>query len=271
MKKKDIQVLITTVKMENTISLLEKMNIKTDFIIGNQTDFNNDSNINFKGNNGMIISRKAVGVGRNRNELLNHASAKICILADDDMVFYDNYSEIVIDAFSNCSADILIFNLDSEEKENYYGERVNKKRKRVGYLNYMNYGAARIAFRTSAVSYAGVFFNVNFGGGTKHQCGEDSLFLNACIRARLVIETVPISIAKIIKNRESTWFHGYTRKYFFDKGVFLGLAHPYLANLFVIYLVLRHKEYLKNGLSKKTVKKEIKKGIKFIRRKKIEN
>ena len=215
----------------------------------------------------MVLTRAERGVGKNRNTVLSNSGKNICVLADDDMVFRDGYADIVVSWFDRIKkADILIFNLGNDTESSYQGERKNKRVKRINFVNYMNYGAARIVMKRKAVSYQGIFFNTNFGGGTPHMCGEDTLFMKECIRHGLRIYAVPDYIASIKETRESTWFHGYTKEYFFDKGIVLSLVSPRMACLLGIYLVMRHREYKNSGFSRFEIFKAIKSGIRYIRK-----
>ncbi len=260
----NIEVLVSTMHQKNT-DLINKMNLKTDAIIINQTDNSDFKELSINNDKVRIFSFNERGVGLSRNSALMRSDADICVLADDDMVFCDDYEETVKTAFKdNPQADLIIFNLIEDEKSL---NRQNTTITKINILNYMNYGAARIAFKRKAVSYNGITFNLNFGGGTPHQCGEDTLFIRDCLKKGLNIIAVPQAIAELKDERDSTWFKGYNKKYFFDKGVVLSLAHPILANLFSFYLVLRHDEYTENGMSKKEVYKEICKGIKFVKKK----
>ncbi len=259
-----IEVLISTMH-QNDSSLINKMNLKTDAIIINQTDNTNYEEIELNQNNFKIFSFNERGVGLSRNSALMRSDADICILADDDMIFCDNYEETVKKAFAeNPDADLVIFNLI---EENASLNRQNSSIKKIGILNYMNYGAARIAFRRKSVSYNGISFNLNFGGGTTHLSGEDTLFLRECLKKGLNVIAVPYSLAKLNDERDSTWFKGYTEKYFFDKGVLLKFAHPVLALPFAYYLAYRHKDFDNNPLSLNDSLKEIIKGIKFVKNK----
>lgn len=271
MRENDIQVLVTTVAETRISDLIKRMNIQTSFLVGNQTDRDGVEDIEIERIKGRVYSSKERGVGKNRNKILSNATASICIFADDDMVFKDGYEKIVqhfFDEFPN--VDIIIFNLDEMDSIGYIGERKNKKVIKVNCFNYMNYGAARIAFRRKVLSYNGIMFNLNFGGGTKHQCGEDTLFLHDCLKKKLKIVAVPYSIALLTDVRKSTWFEGYTRKYFFDKGVFLAINTPKMAKIIGVALVLKHKKYLENGLTYKDIFKEIDNGIKYIRKRRYE-
>lgn len=234
---KSIQVLIPTMDLVEPSALLQKMNISSNFIIGNQCNRTEDKEISYNEHYGLCLSRKTKGVGNNRNLIMQYSTADYCIMADDDMRFYDNYQEVVKSYFEMYpNADVLIFNID---EANNSLRRINSKVRKINIFNYMNYGAARFVFRRKAISYNGIFFNTNFGGGTKHLCGEDSLFLRECLRKELTVYTVPCSIAVLTNERESTWFKGFNAEYFFDKGVFLSLAHPHLCYIFALFLSFR--------------------------------
>ncbi len=259
-----IQVLAVTMNLTNPEDLCRSLNIKSSFVIGNQTKEDKRIQYTFNGFDGIVISRNDVGVGNNRNETLKYATSDICLLADDDMSFHNNYCEIVKDVFEKkTDADVIIFNIDAGGET----RRQNTREKKISYSNYMNYGAARIAFRRKAISYNSITFNTNFGGGTIHSAGEDVLFISDCLKKGLKIIAVPVSIASLKENRESTWFKGYNDKYLFDKGVFLAVAHRRLSFIFALYLVVRHKEYRENS-SLKHALFEICKGIDYIRRRK---
>lgn len=258
-----IEVLVSTMHQKNT-DLIEKMNLQSDAIIINQTDVHGYRECIHGGHKMRFYSFAERGIGLSRNSALMRSTADICILADDDMVFEDSYCDTVQKVFDeNPSADVVIFNLIEKDSV----RRVNTKVKKIHKLNYMNYGAARVAFRRKAVSYFGISFNQNFGGGTQHQCGEDTLFLRDCLDAGLNMVAVPEAIATLQDDRPSTWFHGYDRKYLFDKGIVLAIAHPVLAPLFCLYLALRHKEYAGEAGTRWGAFLEMCRGIRFIRKK----
>jgi len=243
--KMTVEVLVATMN-QTDYSLLEKMNISTDAIVGNQCDRNSVEKTSFNGYNIKYYSFEERGVGLNRNNTLMRSKADICVFADDDMVFYDDYEKIITRAFTKLpDADVLCLNIDDEPKI----RPVNTKTFRVRWYNYGRYGAARIAIRRKSVIQNGIFFNLSFGGGTEYSQGEDTLFLFECLQKGLHVYAVPVTIAKLIECRESTWFQGYTEKFFFDKGVYYGCLHFCFSWLLGLRYCLKYRKRYKDNFS----------------------
>lgn len=210
----EIQVLITTMN-QNNHDLIKKMNIDTEAIVGNQCNYNSIEKFYYQGNNIVYLNFNEKGVGLNRNNCLMRATGDICLFADDDMIYVDNYKEIVKKAFlENPKADVIIFNLLEEEKKRY----IIKKKHRINYFNYLRYGTVRIAIRLQPVKSNAIYFNQCFGGGTEHCHGEDNLFLTSCLKNKLKIYAVPVTIARLTEERKSTWNNNDIAKYLKDQG-----------------------------------------------------
>ncbi len=210
-----VQVLVATTNQDD-YSLIKKMNIKTNAIVANQCSENSVNEFDCDGVNIKYLNFKEKGVGLNRNNALMRADADICIIADDDLVYYDDYAEIIKQAYNdNPDADIIIFNL----KNMGTTRKVINKKTKVGYFNYLRYGTARVSFKLSIVKKHGIYFNQCFGGGTEHSHGEDNLFLNACLKKGLKIIALPIEIAELTDCRPSSWDNGYNLKYVQDQGI----------------------------------------------------
>lgn len=254
-----VEVLVSTMHQKNH-DFLNEMNISTDAVIVNQTDCEKYEDITFKGNSIKIFSNTERGIAKSRNKALTNSTADISILADDDMQFSDDYKKTAITAFQKYDSDIIIFNfIDDNNKLT----RTNKTVKKINIFNYMNYGAARIAFRNGSIKENNIFFKETFNAAPLPTCGEDTLFLRDALKKKLKIIAVPEALAELKNDRNSTWFKGYTKEYFFDKGVILGIAHPALAIPFALFLVLKHKEYSESGFNRFKVFNEILSGILF--------
>ena len=213
-RKMRVQVLVAAMNQTDH-SLIEKMNIQTDCIVGNQCDRNSVESFEKAGKSITYLNFSERGVGLNRNNALMRASGNICLFADDDMVYVDGYEEMVNRMFEKYSdADAIVFNL----KEPVITRYVIDKPMKVGRLNYLRYGTARIAVKLDSIRKNGIYFNQCFGGGTMHCHGEDNIFLTNCLNAGLKIYAVPIVIAELTEERASTWNNGYDEKYLNDQG-----------------------------------------------------
>lgn len=231
-----IQVLVATMDQKD-YSLPKKMNIKCDAIIGNQCNYNSIEEIVFNNHKIKYLNFAERGVGLNRNNALMRAEADICLFADDDMVYCDEYVEVVEEAFTlHPDADVIAFNL-IEKVPNRYTIKEDHK---IRLYNFMRYGTARIAVKLSSIRKKGILFDLNFGGGTKHSHGEDTIFLSDCIRNGLNMYAVPSYIAILTEERESTWNKGYSDKFFYDQGCLYKRISPLLWKLLCLQDAIRH-------------------------------
>lgn len=209
-----VQTLIASMN-QHDYSLAEKLHIETDAIIGNQTDKNSIETVEYSGHKVTYLNFNERGVGLNRNNCFMRADADICLFGDDDVEYFEGYSEIITREFeNNPDADVIVFNI----KETVPTRYIINKRSRVHFFNGFRYGAVRIACRTQSVRFAGVSFNLLFGGGTPHGHGEDVLFIQDCLKKHLHIYTSPEYICKLNDSRDSTWFKGYDDKFLADHG-----------------------------------------------------
>lgn len=199
-----VQVLVATMNQTDH-SLLDKLNIKSDVIVGNQCDYDSVERFDYNGHRAVYLNFAERGVGLNRNNALMRADGDICLFADDDMVYEDDYVEKLCEAFQkNPKADVIVFNLNEPYAKGELRYKIPKTT-RLNRLNYLRYGTARVAVRLKSVKENGIYFNQCFGGGTEHCHGEDSLFLTACLDKKLRMVAVPVAVATLLENRESTW------------------------------------------------------------------
>ena len=246
-----IQVLIAAMHQTDH-SLLEKMNIKTDAIIGNQCDRNEVEDFEWNGHRIKYLSFAERGVGLNRNNTLMRADADVCLLADEDVVYYNDYAEKIEKAFADTpNADVIIFNFKIRGKDGKFSDAVSKSRK-VGRSGVTSYGAPLIAFRTARIKYKNIAFHRMFGGGAEFSCGEDTIFLQDCIKSGLRVYTNTSTLGAI-NSGDSTWFHGYNEKFFVDKGVLYKFTFGRMSRLFAVYHVFKHKSIYSSFGTKKAL------------------
>lgn len=242
----NIQVLVAAMNQTDH-ELLNRMNIRSDVVVGNQCDHDRIERFDYNGHRAVYLNFAERGVGLNRNNALMRADGDICLFADDDMVYRDDYVQTVTEAFrAHPQADVLVFNLEEPVQTRY----VIPKFTRVHRLNYLRYGTARIAVRLQSVRKCGIFFNQCFGGGTRHRHGEDNLFLTACLKNGLKIYAVPATIARLTEERPSSWNSGYDEMYLQDQGaLYRAISRRWWRLLCLQDLIRRPYIYKKAGLS----------------------
>lgn len=222
---------------QSDLSLIKKMNIHSDAIIINQGNHDELKTFIHESRYNIIWdSCSERGIGRSRNRALMKASSDIVLFADDDVVYYNNYSDIVTKEFNqNPKADVILFNIDSLNPNR--PEFINKKNTKVHIFNCLRYGACRIAIKRTSLLKANIFFSLLFGGGAKYQAGEDNLFIVSCLKNKLRCYASSKSLGTVAQS-ESTWFKGYDDKYFFDRGALFqamfGISGLFLLPLFEI-------------------------------------
>jgi len=213
-KRPKVQVLVASMNQTDH-SLLEKMNISTSAIVGNQCNYDSVERFEWNGNECLYLNFNERGVGLNRNNSLMRATGDICLFADDDMVFVDDYETIVINEFEKLpDADLIIFNILEVPPV----RSVTRSTVRINRFNYLKYGTARFAIKTESIKSNGIYFNQCFGGGTQHRHGEDNLFLTDCLKKGLKIYAVSSYLAELVNDREPTWNREFDEKYFLDQG-----------------------------------------------------
>lgn len=231
------QILCATM-FQKDFSKLEKMNIHSDIVFANQDTENSVEEIKYDGQHtARMVTTDTRGVGINRNIALLNATADICLLADDDVTYFDNMEELVVNEFSKFpSADIIIFYLEADNKE----RALEKYEKTTVYRKYMRkpWGAVRVAFRLNSIKKANIWFSTLFGGGSIYASGEDSLWINDAVKKGLKIIISDKCIGNIYTGK-SSWYSGKNEFYYYGKGAYYRACYSKTYSLWMLYFALR--------------------------------
>ena len=196
----------------------------------NQTDFDLINSSNLKEVNTIIINQNgeektvekgihkmictsSKGLSKSRNIALDNSIFDISVISDDDETFFDNMEELVRKGYdNNPKADIIVFKIKNLNK------RYFKKAKRLSKYELLKVSSVQITFKTKAIKDAQIRFNEKLGAGTGNGAGEENKFLLDCYKKGLKIYFVPVEIGQLNES-ESSWFHGYTDKWFYNRGM----------------------------------------------------
>lgn len=257
-----LQLLVAAVGAK-ALPLAEEMNIDSDAIIVAQKLEAGEQEYTYKGHRILYISMPEKGVGLNRNTSLSRATADISLFADEDIIYDEGYEKKVLEAFADHpEADVLLFNVKAMPgRETYHNDKFG----RVRWFNCGRYPTYSMAVRTAKVHEKNIAFSPLFGGGAKYSNGEDSLFIMSCLKAGLKVYKVPVGIGHE-KVRESTWFTGYNRKFFFDRGVLYAHLYGKLAGFMGLRFVLSKRKEMCKEIPWKEAYSIIQEGIREGRR-----
>lgn len=253
-----VEVLVAAVGQED-LQLQDKMNVQSHCLIANQNGIWNYQEKETAFGTIRMLTSATKGVGLNRNLALSNAKGDILLFADEDVRYYDGALEAVEKAFRELpDADVIAFGMDMTRNGEICARRIEPcKRRRL--WNAMRFGACRIAIRRSAVQKHSLSFSELFGGGCRYSFGEDTLFLRECFRKKLKVYSHSCVLGTCQRD-SSSWFTGYTDKYFFDYGALLMCAFPRGKHFVKWYFAKKLNK--KTGISTKKIISLMNEGIK---------
>ena len=225
----------------DTTHVAENMKLEADAIVINQTDSFGFEEYQYKEHRIKIYCMNEKGVGLSRNNALLRADGDIVLFSDEDIVYNEGYAKAVLDAFeANPDIDMIFFNFDvAEDRQTYHIE----KKGRIRSYNCGRYPTYSLAVRREVLHKKGITFSLLFGGGAKYSNGEDSLFIKQCIKSGMKALALPVTLGREVP-RPSTWFNGYTDKFFFDRGVLYRALYGKMAKPFALRFLFAHRKVM---------------------------
>lgn len=245
----NVEVIVAAMNRKD-LSLYFGMNANTDMTIANQAEeyFFLQKEIN--GNRVRMISTGTRGVGLNRNIGLENSHSPILLLADEDIIYHSGYEKTIEKAFEELTdADVIIFQMQFIKNGQIYDVDTHKTQ-RIHIWNGLGFGTYQIAIKRDALLKANIHFTHLFGGGCIYSAGEDSLFLIDCFKYGLKVYSYAGLIGDNIRD-SSSWFNGFTPKFYFDRGAFAACAFPRIKYLICLYYLIAYRKQKNIGAKQK--------------------
>lgn len=236
------ELLISTMH-KNTGEVLEMLmqsNVKCDVLVVVQGNTEGYEEIQQNNQSIRVLFSKDRGLSKSRNLALQKSTADIVLLADDDLIYFDGFNDLIVKSFKeNSSYQFLIFNVDNFDKT--YPDKVRK----VLWHHILGFASWQIAFRRKDVLGEGILLNENFGTGSGvYNSGEENIFLAKCYKHFNMLY-IPEKILKRPKS-ESTWFTGYNDTFLFDRGAVFYAISPKFAYFLILQFTIRRKRLFPN-------------------------
>jgi glycosyltransferase involved in cell wall biosynthesis len=137
-----------------------------------------------------VINSTDFGLSKSRNVGIDNAFKKICLIADDDVIYFENFEKEIVKAFNiNSNAAIITFNhqrigLNHPQNQNKEGYQHNIK-------SIWNVSSIETAFCLNKIKENKLYFDENFGLGSFFETAEELLFLRNGIKLYLDIYYYP--------------------------------------------------------------------------------
>ena len=249
-------IVATMFNTEDFSEFIQKRNIQTCCTVVNQGD---KEGIYTQGENVWVDSLKR-GLSRSRNEALDHAEADIIMIADDDIIYSDNYLETVTKAYEEYpDADMITFRITvaSESHDRIQNAEIMKHTNRT----ILSIGSNEITFKKASIDRIGLRFDERFGLGSKQFIsGEESLLLKKALDSGLKLIHYPVIIADHPVNdlSNSHW----DKNMIYTKGAFFGAYSHHFASLFALIFWITKKENINKDIHFMEYMKLWNKGIK---------
>lgn len=232
-----LQVLLSAMHLQD-YHYIDKLNITGDVVVMNQCDRESEDVFHENGRSVHYICSRERGLSRSRNQAILKSTADVCILCDNDVKYRNDYQSLILNAFEEYPKDdILVFYIKRKERL----QPVFSESRQMNYLSVMKIFSPEIAFRRSSIEK--LRFHEMFGAGAKYSMGEENIFLYDALRSGLRVRYIPVQIASLLET-ESTWFCGYTDKFFLDRGAnYYAMSKHWYWLLILQFAVRKRKIY----------------------------
>ena len=102
--------------------------------------------------------------------------------------------------------------------------------------------------KRSRIERADIAFDEDFGSGSTYRMGEDSIFLQDCLKNNLRILYIPRPIGSVDVS-QSTWFRGYDQQHFLALGAIYRRMFPLGFPVMLTQYIVRKRADFKGAVS----------------------
>lgn len=161
--KEEIEVLLSVMNIKDKEALKHKLkenHITTDVVVVNQVEKQEDK-IMYETDKERIYSYTEKGASKSKNRLMEKAKKDICIFADDDMVYEEQYGEMIQQQFrKHKDADMIIFYIKNQNVQREKIKTIGNKT--MNRLDILKARTSEIAFRRERLEKYHIQFDEHF-------------------------------------------------------------------------------------------------------------
>ena len=220
-KKQDLEILVSTMN-RNSLDFLIPMFPFCHFsdfsiLIVNQTEENKLLVSDFPSI--RVINSFEKGLSKSRNLALKNAIGKIVLIADDDVIYMNDFDTKIIQAYNQYDNKAVISFCIEKPNGLLFKKYSPNAKKNLSLMELFNVLSIEISLNKLILDKLGITFDENFGLGSEFQMGEEAVFLSDIKNKNQQIAFVP-SIIVIHSEISSTEKIDFSKRYYVQ-GAFL--------------------------------------------------
>lgn len=217
-KKEDLEIVLATMNRNSLDFLIPMFQCSSfsDFsiLIVNQTQENNLLISEFP--SVRVLNSFEKGLSKSRNLGLKNARGKILLIADDDVVFKNDFDSIIIDTYNKFPSATGISFYAEKPDGTLFKRSLSKTKEKISQLELFNILSIEMTFNSEMLAKLELQFDENFGLGSRFTMGEEAIFLSdvksknqqLIIEPQVIVVHSPMSTDDIICFEERYYIQG---------------------------------------------------------------
>ena len=196
-KNQDLEILVSTMN-RNTLDFLIPMFPFCHFsdfsiLIVNQTEENKLLVSDFPSI--RVINSFEKGLSKSRNLALKNVIGKIVLIADDDVIYMNDFDTKIIQAYNQYDNKAVISFCIEKPNGLLFKKYSPNAKKNLSLMELFNVLSIEISLNKLILDKLGITFDENFGLGSEFQMGEEAIFLSDIKEQNQQVAFVPSVIA----------------------------------------------------------------------------
>ena len=196
-KKQDLEILVSTMN-RNSLDFLIPMFPFCHFsdfsiLIVNQTEENKLLVSDFPSI--RVINSFEKGLSKSRNLALKNVIGKIVLIADDDVIYMNDFDTKIIQAYNQYDNKAVISFCIEKPNGLLFKKYSPNAKKNLSLMELFNVLSIEISLNKLILDKLGITFDENFGLGSEFQMGEEAIFLSDIKEQNQQVAFVPSVIA----------------------------------------------------------------------------
>ncbi|MBF7090139.1 glycosyltransferase [Flavobacterium sp. ALJ2] len=174
----DIEILISTMNQTNLDFLFQMFPLKHfsnyNILIVNQSK---TQTVSSKFPSVRVINSFDVGLSKSRNLAIDNSIGKILVIADDDIIYQNNFIEKIVGAHNKFNKSTIVNFCAIKENGACLKKYPTLSKLQLNSLEILNISSIEMTINKEKLDLTGIRFDENFGLGSSLETGEEAVFL----------------------------------------------------------------------------------------------